>query len=70
MFRACPPPAITTAGGGSVQERTERAQEMTNYYYDLATDFYEYGWCVRQSQATPWVPTHTHSSAPPPPPPH
>jgi hypothetical protein len=19
---------------------------MTNYYYDLATDFYEFGWCV------------------------
>ncbi len=34
----------TRAGGGSVADRVEHAQEMTNYYYDLATDFYEYGW--------------------------
>jgi hypothetical protein len=33
------------AGGGSKQDRIDHAQTMTNYYYDLATDFYEYGWC-------------------------
>jgi hypothetical protein len=33
------------AGGGSKQDRVDNAQTMTNYYYDLATDFYEYGWC-------------------------
>ena len=27
-----------------VRERKSKAQEMTNAYYDIATDFYEYGW--------------------------
>ena len=27
-----------------VKERQSKAQEMTNAYYDIATDFYEYGW--------------------------
>lgn len=27
-----------------VKERQAKAQEMTNAYYDIATDFYEYGW--------------------------
>ena len=31
-------------GGGSKQDRVDNAQDMTNYYYDLVTDFYEYGW--------------------------
>lgn len=30
--------------GDKTQDRVGRAQEMVNYYYDLATDFYEYGW--------------------------
>lgn len=34
------------AGGGSKEDRVQNAQDMTNYYYDLATDFYEFGWCV------------------------
>ena len=29
-----------------MQERVDNAQDMTNFYYDLATDFYEYGWCA------------------------
>jgi len=31
-------------GGGTKQERVDNAQDMTNYYYDLVTDFYEFGW--------------------------
>lgn len=31
-------------GGGTKQDRVENAQDMTNYYYDLVTDFYEFGW--------------------------
>jgi sterol 24-C-methyltransferase len=27
-----------------INERIQGAQEMTNAYYDIATDFYEYGW--------------------------
>lgn len=27
-----------------IKERVQHAQEMTNAYYDLATEFYEYGW--------------------------
>lgn len=34
------------AGGGTRQDRVDNAQTMTNYYYDLATDFYEFGWCA------------------------
>ena len=29
---------------GSPGERASRAQVLTNHYYDLVTDFYEYGW--------------------------
>ena len=29
-----------------MQERVDNAQDMTNFYYDLSTDFYEYGWWV------------------------
>ena len=30
--------------GGSVQARKQRYMEMVNQYYDLVTDFYEFGW--------------------------
>ncbi len=30
--------------GGSAVVRKERYMEMVNQYYDLVTDFYEYGW--------------------------
>jgi len=29
---------------GTAEERASRAQQLTNHYYDLVTDFYEYGW--------------------------
>ncbi|CAG8552056.1 15233_t:CDS:10, partial [Acaulospora colombiana] len=28
----------------SIEKRRENAQEMTNAFYDIVTDFYEYGW--------------------------
>lgn len=31
-------------GNGKMEERKGNSTEVTNYYYDLATDFYEYGW--------------------------
>jgi sterol 24-C-methyltransferase len=30
--------------GNTEKERTEHYEEVVNAYYDLATDFYEYGW--------------------------
>ena len=35
-----------TSFGGSVEERKAQYADMVNRYYDLATSFYEYGWCV------------------------
>ena len=35
---------LHATGGGSVQDRTDNCQEMVNQYYDMATDFYEFGW--------------------------
>ena len=32
--------------GGSVESRKKAYADMVNKYYDLATSFYEYGWCV------------------------
>ena len=29
---------------GTVEERASNAQTLTNHYYDLVTDFFEYGW--------------------------
>eukprot|EP00993_Chasmostoma_nieuportense_P001126 NODE_2033_length_1297_cov_56.429060_g1935_i0.p1 GENE.NODE_2033_length_1297_cov_56.429060_g1935_i0~~NODE_2033_length_1297_cov_56.429060_g1935_i0.p1 ORF type:complete len:350 (+),score=74.85 NODE_2033_length_1297_cov_56.429060_g1935_i0:158-1207(+) len=29
---------------GTVESRQKEAQTLTNHYYDVATDFYEYGW--------------------------
>ncbi|KAJ1559138.1 Delta(24)-sterol C-methyltransferase, partial [Cladochytrium tenue] len=29
---------------GAIEGRRETSKTMTNFYYDLATDFYEYGW--------------------------
>ena len=42
IFRAVDP--VVSSAGGSKQDRVDNAQDMTNYYYDLVTDFYEYGW--------------------------
>ena len=47
MARCC----FAIAAGGTREDRVSNAQTMTNYYYDLATDFYEFGWCVLL-----WVP--------------
>lgn len=33
-----------TVAGGTKDDRTSKCQTMVNHYYDLATDFYEYGW--------------------------
>ncbi len=30
--------------GNSEEERKANYEEVVNSYYDLATDFYEYGW--------------------------
>lgn len=35
---------LHATGGGSKEDRVEHCQEMVNQYYDLATDFYEFGW--------------------------
>lgn len=32
------------SGSAKVKQRKESAKEMTNTYYDLVTDFYQYGW--------------------------
>lgn len=36
--------AFHDVGGGTLEQRTDNAQEMVNDYYDLVTDFYAYGW--------------------------
>ena len=35
-----------TSFGGDVEARKSMYADMVNRYYDLATSFYEYGWCV------------------------
>ena len=35
---------LHATGGGTETDRTEHCQEMVNQYYDMATDFYEFGW--------------------------
>ena len=32
------------SGAEKVKQRKESAKEMTSTYYDLVTDFYQYGW--------------------------
>lgn len=41
-----------------VKERKSRTQELVNLYYDLATDFYEYGW----GQSFHFAPRHANES--------
>lgn len=40
-----------------VDGRREKAQSMTNSFYDLVTDFYEYGKLIRDAG---WTQTNTH----------
>lgn len=37
---------LHATGGGSEEDRKEHCQDMVNQYYDMATDFYEFGWYV------------------------
>ena len=34
----------TTIYGAGLESRKERYQSLVNHYYDLVTDFYEFGW--------------------------
>lgn len=35
---------LHATGGGSEADRVDNCQTMVNQYYDMATDFYEFGW--------------------------